>query len=191
MLNVGAKLVSVTAEFSVIVPALFTVPDPAISAPELVFCRLKFAPELLFNVPEMVKSANDTVPFQLIVPLFSQVRLKTVELVLSIVVVTPEFVVSVPVPPIVPTLQVAAVVTVILSLPCKVPPATVRLAMLKALPVLRVVVPPLIVISLMLVIFVPSIVFVPLDAVRAPKLVTPVALNVFVPLVKVVAPVIV
>ena len=139
LLNVGAKLVSVTAEFSVIVPALFTVPDPAISAPELVFCRLKFAPELLFNVPEMVKSANDTVPFQLIVPLFSQVRLKTVELVLSIVVVTPEFVVSVPVPPIVPALQVAAVVTAILPVPCSMPPVTTRVPML--LVALRSIVP--------------------------------------------------
>ena len=181
----------VVDELTVSVPKLFNVPDPKISELKLVFCRLKFAPELLFSVPSIVKSLVKK--FQSIVPLFSQVtfvsRVAAAEA--AIVVVTALFVVSVLVPLIVPPLQAAALVTVISSSPCNVPAVTVRLATLKALPVVRVVVPLLIVMSPMLVIFAPVIVLTPPEpiTVRSPSEVIPVALRVFVPVPNSVVPV--
>ena len=211
LLKVGLTIRSAAVEFSVSVPALFIVPDPKMSVAELLVTIVKLAPTLLFKVPLMVKSLP-LVFVQLIVPLFSQVRLKSGPLFVGIVVVTAEFVVSVPDPAkVAPPDHVIALVTVKLSLPWMVPPVKDRVPTLKVLPVLKVVVPALtersprlVMVDELIVVVPPEIVTLPVIRMFAPEIVLLVppeidstprlvmvdALSVFVPPPRVVAPVI-
>jgi len=144
-------LITVADADPVTVPALLNVPLPAvvvILAPTLVFCRLKFAPDKLLSVaPLLIKKSEVPLPVKFTVPALFQVVPLPVSVrsavLASSAVTTPEFVVNVSPPDIVPASQVKSVGEVFpettrLPAPVNVPPVTERVCVLQALPMLSV-----------------------------------------------------